>query len=134
MVAEGEFSIQPIAGFFKRDRDFLALLEYTVNQNFPNPDFDLHMLSAQMKVSKRQIQRKLKVLLARTPTEYVRSKRLRSSLRYLKRGAAVNEAARAVGFASQSYFASCFKTQFGETPSDFQQRFHQEGDTERKLS
>jgi len=134
MVASGDYYIRPSAGFFKRDRDFLALLEHTVDQNLPNPDFNLSMLSAQMKISERQLQRKLKTLLACTPTEYVRSKRLQFSLEILKRGTTVSEASRSVGFASQSYFASCFRARYGETPSSVQKRFHQTGDTERELS
>jgi AraC-like DNA-binding protein len=134
MLSIRKFSVTPGAYFFERDRHFLALLEHTVKRHCPDPDFDLQMLSVQMKASERKVQRKLRALLACTPSEYVRSKRLQLSLAFLKRGTTVSEAARAVGFTSQSYFASCFRAQYGETPSGFQKRFHRQGDTKREMS
>lgn len=73
-----------------------------------------------MNVSERQLQRKLKTLLGRTPSECMRTIRLQKSLPLLSQGVSVKETALAVGFSSQSYFASCFKARFGSTPTEFQ--------------
>ena len=69
-------------------------------------------------MSERQLQRKLKALMNYTPREYLRNYRLQEGAKMLRAGASVAEAAYAVGFLSLSYFAKCFKAQFGASPSD----------------
>ena len=63
-----------------------------------------------------------------TPSTYVRRYRLYKSLEFLKASETVGQTAIAVGFSSQSYFASCFHSEFGMTPSKYQQ------DTEQQLT
>ena len=53
-----------------------------------------------------------------TPREYLRSYRLQEGMKMLGNGSSVADAAYSVGFLSLSYFAKCFKAQFGVTPSD----------------
>ena len=106
----------------QRDQGFLNLVDQTVSLNYTDREFDLTALSHQLALSKRQVQRRLKALLGRTPSEYIRTYRLHESLQLLQRGMPVSQVARAVGFSSQAYFASCFKAQFDQTPSDFQRR------------
>jgi len=43
---------------------------------------------------------------------------LQEGAKLLQAGANVADAAYSVGFLSLSYFAKCFKAQFGTTPSD----------------
>ena len=75
-----------------------------------------------MQISERQAQRKLKSLTDCTPSEYLRNHRLQMALTYLRQGYTIGEVATMVGFASQSYFASCFNTRYGLTPTEFQQK------------
>lgn len=106
----------------QRDQGFLDLVDHAVSLNYTDRDFDLTALSHQLALSKRQVQRRLKAVLGRTPSEYIRTFRLHESLQLLQRGMPVSQVARAVGFSSQAYFASCFKAEFDQTPSDFQGR------------
>ena len=69
-------------------------------------------------MSERQLQRKLKALINYTPREYLRNYRLQQAMTMLQAGSSVADAAYSVGFQSLSYFAKCFKAQFGITPSD----------------
>ena len=69
-------------------------------------------------MSERQLQRKLRALMNYTPREYLRNYRLQEGAKMLRAGASVADAAYSVGFLSLSYFAKCFKAQFGVTPSD----------------
>jgi AraC-like DNA-binding protein len=119
-TATSHISSSPKTAFYKRDRDFLDLLQRTVRQNYSNPHFGLQEMSALMQVGRRQLQRKLKRLLGCTPSEYLRTYRLNRSLSFLGEGAAIGDAARAAGFSSQSYFASCFKAHFAQTPTEYQ--------------
>jgi len=125
MEMNGKTTITPKAPFFKRDQDFLDLLDHTISQNYSSQGFDLQEISARMDISKRQMQRKSKALLGCTPSEYLRTYRLQKSLLLLSAGVSVREVAQAIGFSSQSYFASCFKAQFGHTPTEYQsQQIH----------
>jgi len=96
--------------------------EQVVNQNYHDHSFDLGQMAAAMDMSERQLQRKLRLLAGRTPSEFVRTYRLSKSLEYLLAGSSIHDTAKAVGFSSQAYFASCFKAEYGRTPSQYQQR------------
>ncbi|MBT8068949.1 MAG: helix-turn-helix transcriptional regulator [Gammaproteobacteria bacterium] len=120
MTLNGKSTIHPGTAFFKRDQEFLNLLKQTFDQNYSKRDFNLRTMSEKMDISSRQIQRKFKELLGSTPSEYLRSYRLKKSLLLLREGLTVGEVSSAVGFSSQSYFASCFKAQFGQTASEYQ--------------
>lgn len=100
----------------KSDREFVDDLVHVVEQNFANANFDVSSMAAEMKISERQLQRKVKVLTGQSPVQYLRQFRLEKSLQYLREGVPVGEAAKAVGFSSHTYFTSCFRTRFGTTP------------------
>ena len=104
----------------RKDRQFLAELADLLECNYADPGLNLHDLVVSMKISERQIQRKLKNLTGDTPSNYLRTYRLRKSLEELREGSSVFEVAKAVGFSSQSYFTTCFKAKFGTTPKKYQ--------------
>ncbi len=101
----------------KSDQEFVDNLVRVVKQNYANPNFDVISMAAEMKISDRQLQRKVKVLTGQSPVQYLRQYRLDKSLQYLRDGVPVGEAAKAVGFSSHAYFTCCFKAKFGITPS-----------------
>jgi len=96
--------------------------ERLVDQHYHDHSFDLGQMATAMDMSERQLQRKLKFLTSRTPSEYVRTFRLSKSLDYLLAGSSVRDTAKVVGFSSQAYFASCFKTEYGRTPTQYRHR------------
>jgi AraC-like DNA-binding protein len=96
--------------------------EQVVERNFHDRRFCLTQMAAGMAMSERQLQRKLRSFTGQTPTEIVRTFRLSRSLEYLLAGASIRDTARAVGFSSQAYFASCFKAEYGRTPSEYRER------------
>ena len=114
--------MQSHRAFRRKDRELLHRLHVIVEQRYEDSDFGLIQLAAAMEISERQVQRKIKVLTSFTPSEYLRNQRLQRSLCYLNQGDPVGETARRVGFASQSYFTSCFKARYCLTPTEFQQQ------------
>ncbi|VUX55290.1 protein of unknown function [uncultured Woeseiaceae bacterium] len=100
----------------KSDQKFVDNLVRVVKQNYANPNFDVISMAAEMKISERQLQRKVKALTGQSPVQHLRQYRLDRSLQYLREGVPVGEAAKAVGFSSHAYFTCCFKAQFGTTP------------------
>jgi signal transduction histidine kinase/ligand-binding sensor domain-containing protein/DNA-binding response OmpR family regulator len=103
-----------------REQKFLDKIQSVLDGNYAEPEFRVEQLAAAMAMSDRQLQRKLKALVDHSPAEYLRSYRLTVARRKLREGTQVGLVAEAVGFSSQAYFASCFKTEFGSTPSQFQ--------------
>lgn len=104
----------------KSDQEFINKLVRVVKQNYTNPNFDIVSMAAEMKISDRQLQRKVKALIGQSPVQHLCQFRLDESLQYLREGVPVGEAAKAVGFSSHAYFTSCFKTRFGVTPNRIQ--------------
>jgi AraC-like DNA-binding protein len=77
-------------------------------------------MAGEMKISDRQLQRRVKALTGRSPVQYLRDFRLERSLSYLREGVPVGETAKVIGFSSHTYFTSCFRSQFGTTPQQVQ--------------
>ncbi|WKZ73454.1 MAG: response regulator [Ignavibacteriaceae bacterium] len=98
---------------------FLAKLNEILDQNFSEEDFSVEDLSDLVGMSQRQLQRKIKAVTGRNPNGYIRYFRLKKA-KYMivKQKVSVSEAAYASGFSNLSYFAKCYKEQFGELPSD----------------
>jgi signal transduction histidine kinase/DNA-binding response OmpR family regulator len=109
-----------------RDRRFLERVEKVLDQRFADPELSLGEFANLVAMSERQLQRKLKAVMDTTPREYLRDYRLKKALPMVEDGEPVSAVAFAVGFASQSYFTSCFKARFGLTPSEVRARAERE--------
>ena len=101
----------------KSDQEFVDSLVRVVKRNYTDPNFGISSMAGEMTISDRQLQRKVKALTGQSPVQYLRQFRLEKSLQYLREGVPVGKAAKAVGFSSHTYFTSCFRAQFGTTPS-----------------
>jgi len=110
--------------FNEKENGFMEKLEHVLDEHHTDSGFDLSLMAMHMHMSARQLQRKLKAITGHNPTEFLRSYRLRKARILLKRGTQVGLAADCVGFSSLSYFTRCFKAQFAQTPTDYQQQFH----------
>ena len=100
----------------------VSRFDRVVEQRYQDSHLTLGHLASEMDMSQRQLQRKLRLLTGRTPSEIVRSFRLSRSLELLLSGVSVHDTATAVGFSSQAYFASCFKAEYGRTPTQYRER------------
>lgn len=105
-----------------KSASLVGKFEKIVANNYQDRSLDLARLAAEMGMSQRQLQRKLRRHMGVTPSEYLRTYRLSRSLEHLLAGASVRDTAYAVGFASQAYYASCFKAEYGRTPTDYRER------------
>jgi DNA-binding response OmpR family regulator len=106
-------------GLGKRDRAFLAKLDTVLENHLSDSKFRVEVLTSQMAMSERNLQRKLKALTGRTPGQYLRTYRLKKALVLLREGIPVNLVAERVGFSSPAYFSSCFREEFDQSPSKF---------------
>jgi signal transduction histidine kinase/ligand-binding sensor domain-containing protein/DNA-binding response OmpR family regulator len=102
------------------DETFLKDIVDAVTKNLDNPTFDVELLSKEVGMSSNQVYRKIKSLTGQTAKEFIRSQRLKTSASMLlQKKRSISEIIYMVGFSSPSYFARCFKDQFGCTPSEF---------------
>jgi signal transduction histidine kinase/DNA-binding response OmpR family regulator len=102
----------------ERDRQFIGRVDDALARHYADPEFSTSRFASEVAMSERQLQRKLRALMNFTPREYLRNYRLQEAAKLLRVGSSVAGAAYSVGFSSLSYFAKCFKAQFGVTPSE----------------
>jgi AraC-like DNA-binding protein len=75
----------------------------------------------EMNVSKASLYRKLKSVAGLSPCEFIRSVRIKRSAQLLAKHSNISEVAFAVGFNDSKYFSRCFKSEFGVTPTQYQE-------------
>lgn len=94
-----------------------------VERNMENGDFSVQELAIEIGLSSRQLQRRLREIADQSPVEFIRKLRLQRAAQLLEaRYGNVSEVAYRVGFTSLSYFAKCFKEEFGMSPSVFKEQ------------
>lgn len=81
------------------------------------------MIAAEVNLGRVQLYRKCKASSGLSPNELLRSARLNKAYKMLQEtDLNVSEVAYSVGFSSPSYFAKCYKEQFGKNPTDDHKR------------
>lgn len=98
---------------------FLQNVYAYLEENMDEPGMDVEKLASAMAMSRRTLGRKLKAVLNISPNELIRRFRLQKAAILLSSGLNVTETAYTVGFETPSYFAACFKEQYGQTPTEF---------------
>ena len=102
------------------EQEFLRQLMAATETGIASEIFGPEELSRQLNMSRRHLQRKIRALTGQSPADFIRTIRLRQARDLLARHAGnVSEIAFRVGFNNLSYFARCFKDEFGVSPSDF---------------
>lgn len=101
------------------DSKFMHDFNRIILSHIADSKLSVEDVAAEMSLSRVQMYRKVKALTGKTPVELIRMMRLKRAERLLKQGGrTVSEVAYEVGFSSPSYFAKCFREQFGRLPSD----------------
>ena len=110
-----------IFGLPKRDEEFLKRFDSLVRENISNSDLSNEFLSEEMNMSLSTMMRKIKKLLNTSPNNYIRTTRMSIAARMLldSHGNNITEICYSVGFSNVSYFAKCFKEQYGMTPTEW---------------
>ena len=90
-----------------------------VEKNLSNSAYSVEQLSKDMSMDRTNLYRKLSVLVDMTPSEFIRSVRLKRAALLLEKGYRVSEVASIIGYSSTSYFSKCFQEQYGVPPSHY---------------
>jgi DNA-binding response OmpR family regulator/two-component sensor histidine kinase len=117
-----EMTLPPVkTSISKIDREFLHELHEVINKNLSDEDFNVEQLARKLYMDRSTIYRKILALTGESPTEFIRSCRLKRGAELLKNNfGTILEVALEVGFSSANYFTKCFKKKFHRLPSHYQ--------------
>ena len=102
------------------DRQFMVTLMEKLNERLADSDFSVTDLCAEMGMSRTSVYNKIRSITGQSVNEFIRIVRLNKAKELLSSGLYnVSEVAYMVGFADPKYFSTCFKKQFGVSPSKF---------------
>ncbi len=106
----------------KLDRKFISEFTSIIESNLSNEDLSVDDIYKGLGISKIQLYRKTKALLGFNVNDYILSVRLQKA-KYLliNEDLSISEIAYKVGFSSQAYFSTVFKSKFSVTPSEFKE-------------
>ncbi len=90
-----------------------------IEKNLDNASYSVEQLSKDLCMDRTGLYRKLSAIVGQTPSEFIRSVRLKRAALLLAKGLPVSEVAGHVGFGTTSYFTKCFQDEFGIKPSQY---------------
>jgi signal transduction histidine kinase/ligand-binding sensor domain-containing protein/DNA-binding response OmpR family regulator len=104
------------------DEKFLNRAREVLEKHLTNADFSPEAFAQEMAMSRAHLNRKLRGLLGQRTSEFIRAMRLKRAAELLRqKSGSVSEIAYQVGFNHLSYFARCFKEQYGQLPHEYGQ-------------
>jgi ligand-binding sensor domain-containing protein/signal transduction histidine kinase/DNA-binding response OmpR family regulator len=122
--------LQPIDYDYERlkinsaDKRLLSKTIEVIKANIEDSDFSVEKLSEEVGLSRVHLNRKLKELVNTSPSEMIRSIRLKQAAFLLVNNTVnISEVAYKVGFSSHSYFTNSFHDFFGMKPSEFVEKY-----------
>lgn len=94
-----------------------------VEQNLADTDLTVEQLSSVLNMSRVHLYKKMLSITGNTPSEFIRSIRLRYAERLLRESQlSVSEISYQVGFNNPRYFSKYFKEMYGEMPSHYKDK------------
>ena len=102
------------------DEKFLQNAITVIEEHMNDNEFEVRKLQDEVGMSRMQLFRKFKALTGQTPSEFIRTIRLRRAAKLFEQNYGnVAQVAYEVGFNNLSYFAKCFKELFKVAPVSY---------------
>lgn len=103
------------------DQKLMARIMECIERNMDNSEYSVEDLSADVGMHRMSLYRKLQSIAGMTPSEFMRTMRLKRAAQLLKSdpNLTVSEISDMVGFNTQKYFTRYFKEMFGVLPSQY---------------
>ncbi len=106
----------------KIDRKFVNEFTAIVESNLSNEGFTIDEICREIGVSRVQLYRKVKALLGYNINDYILTTRLQKAKFLLSNeDMSIFEIACKVGFSSQAYFSTVFRSKFSMTPTEYRE-------------
>jgi signal transduction histidine kinase/DNA-binding response OmpR family regulator/ligand-binding sensor domain-containing protein len=98
---------------------FLKRMVEVAKANIPNAEFDKDDFALAMNVSSSLLYKKMKALTNMSPTEFVKTMRMKHAMELLQsRRYSVTEVSELCGFTSVGYFSTVFKKYYQKSPTE----------------
>jgi signal transduction histidine kinase/DNA-binding response OmpR family regulator len=102
------------------DDEFLVKFKSIIEENLPNEDFNIDILSDKLNMGRSTLFKKIRALTGDAPNQFILSYRLERAAQLLRQNyGSVMKVAMAVGFNSSHYFSTCFSKKFKQSPSEY---------------
>jgi signal transduction histidine kinase/DNA-binding response OmpR family regulator/streptogramin lyase len=116
---ESKLAFDKIA-YTPADEKFIKQTLEIILQHISDSEFNVQVLSNEVGMSQMHLYRKIKGQFGQSPAEFVKTIRLKRGAELLRNKTGnISEIAYEVGFENPAYFSSCFRQQFGISPSAF---------------
>lgn len=106
----------------KIDRKFINEFTAIIENNISNENFAVEDICREIGISRVQLYRKVKALLGYNVNDYILTIRMQKAKHLLQNeNLSISEISFKIGFASQAYFSTVFKSKFNMTPSEYRE-------------
>src|SRR3712207_3339481 len=100
------------------DKEFMDRVLKIIERQMDNADFTINEFCSELAMSRSSVYHKLKTLTGNGPNDVIRVVRLNRAKELLEQHRYnISEVSMMVGFSDPKYFSTCFKKQFGMSPS-----------------
>ena len=118
------FSDKPYNNYYnvptKLDEEFIKKVTDFIDDHISDQELSVEYLTGMLRMSRMQLHRKLNALTGNSASEFIRKFRLhRAAALLARKSGIVFEVAYQVGFNNLSYFAKCFREEYGVSPSEY---------------
>ena len=95
-----------------------------VEENISNEQFDVQFFCSELGVSRTMLFTKVKAWTNFTPNEFIHEIRMKRAAQLLEQTTMnISQVSYKVGFNNPKYFSKCFQKKYGETPTQYMNRF-----------
>lgn len=106
------------------DEQLLRKAFKVVEDNISNEQFDIQFFCSELGVSRTMLFTKVKAWTNLTPNEFIHEIRMKRAAQLLEQNTMnVSQISYKVGFNNPKYFSKCFQKKYGETPTQYMNRF-----------
>lgn len=106
------------------DEQLLKKAFKLVEDNIANEQFDIPFFCTELGVSRTMLFTKIKAWTNFTPNEFIHEVRMKRAAQLLEQNKMnVSQISYKVGFNNPKYFSKCFQKKYGETPSQYADKF-----------
>lgn len=117
-VLSSDINLTEIDYSSQLDKEFLDKAIDIINTELSNPEFAITDFCSMLCMSRTSVYNKIKTLTGQSPNDFIRIIRMNKSKELiLSRKHTIGEVSSMVGFSDPKYFSTCFKKQFGISPS-----------------
>ncbi|HVW62988.1 MAG TPA: helix-turn-helix domain-containing protein, partial [Puia sp.] len=107
-------------GLTRADEEFLGKIVAVIEKNMTSQDLDSRLVCKELGISRTVLYEKIKAVSGQTVHEFIKSVRLRRSLKMLlEQKMNISQIAFEVGFNSSSYYHRCFLKEYGISPKEY---------------